>query len=226
LVDNRNIKFIRIKPKGTFLKDRISPKGLRPERLTMGNGYMVVSDINSQQSLFYVKNNHTFIPIKISHYPERKYRNVYKLTGYQTIQGNDLIQVREYLPYFYIFNLKKNQQAKKIRFDDSEVDWGGKAQTSNGAKIIYPPSKVDILSRDIASVPDAPHCIFLLARGASKHRTYGKNKLFEYNYKKEKFVHTFKLPFKVEEIAVNNHYLFAYSKEKNKIYRWKIVHSK
>jgi hypothetical protein len=51
-------------------------------------------------------------------------------------------------------------------------------------------------------------------------------KLWEHDWKTEKFVGVHKFPFKVQEIATNDHYLFVYSKEKNKIYRFKVIPSK
>jgi hypothetical protein len=227
LVDDMNDKLIRLNSSGTFLKDKIAPLGLRIYKIYNGNGYQVIEDINSQKAIYFLRFQDNFVPLNLKSKIGKEFNhNIYEKLGKASMQGHYLVQVLEYLPRLYVYDLSKRYLIRRIKFDDSKVDWGRPHTNSKGAKMMFPPSRVDIKNEDIAAVPGEKHRVFLLAKGASKHRTYGLNKLFEYDWKTEKFVGVHKLPFKVQEIATNNHYLFAYSKEKNKIYRFKVVPSK
>jgi hypothetical protein len=224
LVDNINVKFIRLRPTGKFLKDYVNFSALRVQKTYNKNDYQIIKDINSQKSLFFLQLEANFIPLKLKSKVRNEFdHNIYKKLGRAAIQEHYLIQVLEYLPNLYVYDLNNHHLTKKIKFDDSKVDWGQPQTNNKGAKMMLPPSHVNIKNEDIAAVPGEMHCVFLLAKGAGKHREYGLNKLWEYNWKIGKFVGLHNLPFKVQEIATNDQYLFAYSKEKNKIYQFKVV---
>src|SRR5699024_8107567 len=85
--------------------------------------------------------------------------------------------------------------------------------------IMAPPSKVDILSHDVAYIPHLKNYILLLAEGKTDNRDYSLSKLWVYNWEKEKFTDTLDLGVKAAEIAVNDKFLFVYSSDINKIYK-------
>ncbi len=224
LIDYNNIKIIRLNHSGKFLKDYIPPVKPHPKSMLISGNYKIIRVLFNPKSLFFLHTANKYIPLKpLDKTKSENIYAVYKKEGYATIEGRYLIQVRKYSPNIYVYNLDKKKMIKKMKFDESKVDWGKPQTNSKGNKMMLPPSHVDVLSEDIAAVPGARHHVFMLARGSSQSREYGLNKLWEYDWKVEKFVGAHKFPFKVQYIATNDHSLFAYSKEKNKIYQFKVV---
>jgi hypothetical protein len=130
--------------------------------------------------------------------------------------------VEKYRPRIYIFDTKKKGIKKKIIFDESDVEMPKPSVSSDGAKAIHPPSKVDILTEDAVLLNSKPKSLFILTRGVSDNREYDLGELHEYDYLDEEFINSFELGVKATNIFANNNFLFVYSEEENAIYQYEI----
>jgi hypothetical protein len=227
LNDYTNVKFIRLSLSGDFIKDVTPPSGFRPINIIGNDQYRVTMNPHSQKALFYIwKDKNNYNPIKL---PNREFNeefsNLFRKEGRSTILGNYLIHLTKYYPNLYIYDLEKKELIKKIQFDESEIKEGSTTTRPDGAKLMAPPARVDILSKDVATVPAFPNRIFILAEGKSDTRDYDLDKLYEFDIEKEAFVATHELGVKAKEITVNDKYLFVYSEEENQIFQYEIVAS-
>jgi dipeptidyl aminopeptidase/acylaminoacyl peptidase len=224
LVDHTNIKFIRITTSGKYLEDLVPSTGLRPISIVSNKSNKIIMDPYNQNALFYSWEMENYVPVKLKEkIVIEEFDTIFKKQGYVALKNDYLVHLTKYYPNLYVYDLGKRVLIKKIVFDESEVDGGGTRARSDGAKMMFPPEKVDILSEDVANIPGVPGRIFLLAKGASDNRDYDLDKLFEYDFEKEEFVATHDLGVKATEITVNDNYLFVYSKEENEIYQYEIV---
>jgi hypothetical protein len=131
--------------------------------------------------------------------------------------------VEKYRPRIYIFDTEKEGIKEKIIFDESEVVMPKALESSDGAKAIHPPSKVDILTEDAVLFNFKPKRLFILARGVSDNREYDLGELHEYDYVDEKFINSFELGVKATDIFANNNFLFIYSETENAIFQYNIT---
>lgn len=225
LADVNNIKLIRINSSGTFLKD-IPLHGVRAFRIKSNGSYIAFTNLMSPNALFYLKVGDTYQALKTKKPLGKIYGGrLFHKSGHFTIYNQHLVQVTRYYPYLYVYDLEKKQLLKKIKFDESVVVETKVRKGKQGANIMAPPSKVDILSQDIAHIPGLPNSVLLLAKGKSDNRDYSLSQLLVYNFKKEKFTGTLELGMKAESITVNSNYLFVYSKDEHKVAKYAFLKS-
>lgn len=225
LTDHTNAKFIRVNSSGEFMEDLVPSNGLQPMKMVSDTRYQVIMEAFGE-AVFYSKKseNEKYQPLTLNGTNlMEEFPSLYQKEGYLSIQNGYLIHLARYYPFMYIYDLAENKLEKKIIFDVSEVEEVKSLTTEGGAKMTHPPAKVDILNQDVSSIPGSPDRFFLLAKGKSKTREYGLNKLFEYDFIKEAFVAEHDLDLKAKEIAVNDKYLFVYSDDDYKIYQYEIL---
>ena len=153
----------------------------------------------------------------------KEFSNPFYRDGYLLSKKGKVLFITKYLPNIYIYDIHQKGFERKVRFDQSQIEEAPAQKLSNGAKAIYPPTKVDIATEDAIHLFQKPNSVFLLSKGATDNRSYNLDKLYEFDLKREKFVNTYDLGTKVDEITSNKNYVFAYSKQKSKIFRYKII---
>jgi len=224
ILDPTNIKFIHVGLTGEFSKDTSPPTGFRPLKMVYGNGYLVILDALKPDAIFYLIEDEKYTPIELTGISvSEEFYSPFKKMGHLTINQNKLIHLTQYYPYLYVYDLTSKTLVERIKFDDSDISNDKPFITPDGAAMHAPPSKVGILSQDIASVPGMKNRVFILAEGKSKKREYKLNQLHEYDLVKKEFVAVHDLGIKATRIASNNKYLFVYSKVENAIYKYEIV---
>lgn len=170
-----------------------------------------------------LKNGRTYALNNDDFNVQKEFSNPFFRDGDLLSDKEKVFFVTKYLPNVYIYNKAIKGFKKKVKFDQSEVETVPSQKLSNGAKAIYPPTKVDVATEDAIYLSQKPNSIFLLSRGATDNRDYDMNKLYEFDFKRKKFVDAYNLGAKVDEITSNKNYVFAYSKQKSKIFRYKII---
>jgi hypothetical protein len=226
LSDHTNAKFIRIKASGEFMEDAVPPNGLQPMTMVSDERYQVIMEAFSREAIFYLKeqDKENFHPLKLNGTEViEEFPSIFQREGYLTIQNAYLIHLTKYYPYIYVYDLANIEMEKKIKFDESEVEEGRTMTNKEGTSMMYPPEKVGILNEDVSFIPGSANRIFLLARGKSENRNYDLDKLYEYDFEKEKFITEYDLGINATEITINDKYLFVYSEDDYKIYQYEIL---
>ncbi|MCW9708202.1 6-bladed beta-propeller [Fodinibius salsisoli] len=225
LVDNINVKLIRLTASGNFLEDLRTPSSLLPLRIVSNEKYRILMNGLNKKAVFYLQDDEeTYTPLTMGTTKvTEEFPGPFHKEGWMTIQGINLIHFIKYYPRIYVYNLSSKKMVKKITFDESEIKEREAMTNEEGARIMYPPEKVDILNEDVAYIPGSPNRILLLAKGKSENRDYELDQLLEYDFKEEQFVATHDLGVKAEDITANDEYLFVYSEEENAIFKYKFV---
>lgn len=213
---------------GSYDKD-VKLNKIRPYRLAVNGNVIFSSSIPSHSkslyNIFYTRNwKHTSIDMA-EFDSNNKMSNAMKVEGYIAVNRAYGVHLTKYYPYLFIIDLQKMQVMKKVVFDKVAVK-KPRTTTMRGHKAFLPPDEVKVESKDVAFVPGKNHEILILAHGVGEHRKYKPDKLQVFDLKKEEFLKTLDLGVKATEITVNDDFLFAYSKSKNRIYRYKIVLNK
>jgi len=192
------------------------------------NGFFLLENSLPNVLISYhsLKNGRTYALNNDDFDVRKEFSNPFFRDGYLLSDKERAFLVTKYLPNVYIYNNVTKGFDKKVKFDQSEVETVPAQKMSNGAKAIYPPTKVDVATEDATYLAQRPNSIFLLSRGATDNRDYELDKLYEYDFKRQKFVDTYDLGTMVDEITSNENYVFAYSKQKNKIFKYKILTTK
>lgn len=188
--------------------------------------FFLNDDFSNENSLYGIVNmeNKSVKRVDMKSYSmKNEFSYIYKRSGRVTLNANYGIHLARYYPNIYVINKNKMVVQKKIKFDNSETKKGKTINTGNGNKLYIAPDQYDLLDKDVAFVPGKDHDILILADGVGAHRKYDPHKLQVFDFKKEKFIKTLDLGVKATEVTVNDDFLFAYSKSKNRIYQYKIV---
>lgn len=153
----------------------------------------------------------------------KEFNNLFFKQGTLLSNQKYVLLATKYRPYIYLLDRERLQYRGKFEWDISEVDTDAPQRTEDEGVYLLPPSKVNILTESAALVPRDPNHVFIVAKGKGRSRSYEKEKVYEFDLETKQFVAAHKLGIKAERIFSDNSYLYVYSKEEYKIYRFDIV---
>jgi hypothetical protein len=228
IADPENVKVIIYDLEAKkFRADKIF-NDIIPYRLEAENDYFFGIDRSfSSNSLFFVMSHnegeveHTPIDM-LSFDTFNEFSYPFRRDG--VITSNDSLGVffPRYYPDLYVCKLKEMKFSGKISYDEWYTEKGEKG-TIRGKEAYFAPTNVDVEVRDAAFLPGNEHSIIILAKGKSEGRSYSRKQLSVFDVKKEEFTGKLDFGFKVDQLVANDKYLFVYSKEENKIFKYEIA---
>lgn len=207
-------------------KDDIKLNDLQIHRADSAGDHLFAFVTGHRESLFHILdlNSGQSNPIDMDMYKiEENFIPFIKREGYLSVNGDYGIFMARYYPEIFVTNFSENKISQKIEFDQvSKIQSNRTAPGGNGMMRAPTQNEVDILVKDFVTIESKKNNIYFLAEGEGEYYNYSDDKLYEISIQNPEKIVSYDLGVESEFISVNEDFMFIYSKETSKVYKYRL----